>query len=261
MSSGIWVAKTGMEAQQKALSIISNNLANVNTVGYKRSRPVFESLLYQTITMPGSDTSTSTSHPSGLMLGTGVTTAATQKNFSQGSVIDTGNQFDITIRGRGFMQVLLPNGNIAYSRDGQLQVNENGELVNSHGYKIQPSITIPQGTKNFSVGADGVISVTTQDSSGETQLGTLELVDFINPAGLEPIGDNLYLQTSASGTPTTGNPGSDGLGSLTQGSLEGSNVNVVTELVNMIETQRAYEMNSKAIATADKMEEFADQVL
>lgn len=261
MTAALWVAKTGLDAQQIAIRSISNNLANVNTTGFKRGRPVFESLMYQTVVQPGGESSESTKLPTGLMLGTGVITNATQKIFSQGGVVNTENDMDVSITGRGFLQIQMPDGNVAYTRDGKLQINEQGQLVNSHGYLLQPSITLPQSTNTVTIGSDGVVSVTTNDSVQVQTVGNIELADFINNAGLQPIGNNLYRETSASGTPQTGAPGSNGIGNLVQGTLEGSNVNVVEEMVNLIEAQRAYEMNSKAIAAVDHMMQFADEVL
>lgn len=253
MNPALWVAKTGLDAQQTNMAVISNNLANVNTTGYKRSRAVFEDLLYQNVRQVGSQSSQDTTLPSGLSLGTGVRTVATEKLFTQGNLIQTGNPLDLAIQGRGFFQIQQPDGTIAYTRDGSFQVNAQGQIVNSSGYVLQPSITIPSGTQSISIGTDGVLSVVTTNSSAPTQVGTIQLADFINPAGLQSIGNNLYLETAASGSPQAGNAGLNGLGTLAQNSLESSNVNVVEELVDMIETQRAYEMNSKAIQTSDQM--------
>ena len=261
MHPALWVSKTGLDAQQTDIRNIANNLANVNSIGFKRGRVIFEDLLYQTVQQPGGSSSQSTELPSGLMLGTGVRTVATQKIFSGGSIIQTENPLDLAINGRGFFQVLTPDGSTAYSRDGQFQVDSSGQIVTSSGFTLEPSITIPQGTKSITVGSDGTISVIVPGSSSSTQVGNLQIVDFVNPAGLQPIGGNLYTETSASGSPISGNPGSTGLGTLMQGSLEASNVNVVEELVNMIETQRAYEMNAKAIETVDSMLQYVSQTL
>lgn len=261
MTAALWVAKTGLDAQQMAIRSISNNLANVNTTGFKRGRPVFESLMYQTVVQPGGESSESTKMPSGLMLGTGVITTASQKIFNQGTVINTESNLDVSIKGRGFLQVQLPDGNTGYTRDGKLQINEQGQLVNAHGYLLQPPITLPQSTNSITIGSDGVVSVTTNDQTQVQTVGNIETADFINNSGLQPTGNNIYRETSASGTPQTGAPGSNGLGDLVQGTLEGSNVNVVEEMVNLIEAQRAYEMNSKAIAAVDHMMQFADEVL
>jgi flagellar basal-body rod protein FlgG len=261
MNPSMWIAKTGLDAQQTRMSVISNNLANVNTTGFKRGRAVFQDLLYQNVRQAGAQSSQDTQLPSGLSLGTGVRTVATEKLFTQGNVVQTSNSLDIAIEGRGFFQILLPDGTLAYSRDGSFQLDNNGQMVTSTGYVLQPGITLPANVLSVNVGEDGVVSVTTQGASAPTQVGTLQLTDFINPAGLQAIGQNLFLETAASGSPQTGTPGLTGLGRLVQGALETSNVNTVEELVNMIETQRAYEMNSKAIATADQMLQYVNNNL
>lgn len=256
MNQSLWIAKTGLDAQQTKMSVISNNLANASTAGYKRSRAVFEDLLYQNQRQPGAQSSQDTLYPTGLMIGTGVRTVATEKLFSQGTMSQTQNPLDVGIDGKGFLQVLMPDGSMAYTRDGELQVDSQGQLVNASGYAIQPSITVPVDAQSVTIGADGTVSVRLPGQSATSQVGNLQLVDFINPAGLQPVGSNLYLESSASGTPQSGTPGLSGLGTLIQGYVEGSNVNVVEELVSMIETQRAYEMNSKAISTSDQMLQF-----
>jgi flagellar basal-body rod protein FlgG len=261
MNQSLWIAKTGLDAQQTKMSVISNNLANASTSGYKRSRAVFEDLLYQNQRQPGAQSSQDTLYPTGLMIGTGVRTVATEKLFSQGAMSQTENPLDIGIDGQGFLQILMPDGSLGYTRDGALQVDNQGQLVNSNGYAIQPAITIPDDAQSITIGTDGTVSVRSAGSSGTTQVGSLQLVDFINPAGLQPTGGNLYLESSASGSPQTGTPGQNGLGTLMQGYVEGSNVNVVEELVSMIETQRAYEMNSKAISTSDQMLQFVNNNL
>jgi len=253
MNKALWVAKTGLEAQQTRMSVISNNLANVNTTGFKRDRAVFEDLLYQNVRQVGAQSSQDTRLPSGMQLGTGVRTVATEKLHTLGNIVQTENSLDVAIQGRGFLQVLLPDGNMAYSRDGAFKMDETGQLVTSSGYVIQPAITIPSNATSLTIGSDGVVSALTPGSTSPTQLGSVQLADFINPGGLQSIGQNLFLETASSGSPTTGTPGLNGLGSLVQGALETSNVNVVEELVNMIEAQRAYEMNSKAIQTTDRM--------
>lgn len=253
MHPALWIAKTGLDAQQTQMGVITNNLANVNTTGFKRGRAVFADLLYQTVRQPGAQSSQDSQLPSGLMLGTGVRSVATEKLFTQGNIVQTGNQLDLAVNGRGFFQILLPDGTRAYTRDGSFQLSANGELVNSNGYALDPGITIPEQTQSVTIGADGTVSVLVSGESSPTEVGQLQLADFINPAGLQPMGENLFLETAASGNPQAGTPGEDGVGTLVQGSLESSNVNVVEELVNMIETQRAYEMNSKAIATTDEM--------
>jgi flagellar basal-body rod protein FlgG len=253
MNPALWIAKTGLDAQQTRMATVSHNLANVSTTGYKQHRAVFEDLLYQDIRQVGGQTSQDTQLPSGLHLGTGVRVVATEKIFTQGNLMETGNSLDIAIDGRGFFQVLMPDGTIAYSRDGSFQRNDQGEIVTSSGYRIQPSITVPEDTQTITIGSDGVVSVIVAGSSNATQVGDIQLVNFINPTGLQPKGENLFVESSSSGSPQTGTPGINGLGRLQQGFLESSNVNAVEELVNMIETQRAYEMNSKAISTTDQM--------
>jgi flagellar basal-body rod protein FlgG len=257
----MWISKTGLDAQQTRMSVISNNLANVNTTGFKKDRAVFEDLLYQTVRQPGAQSSQDTQLPSGLMLGTGVRVVATEKQYSQGNIIQTDNPLDVAIEGRGFFRVLLPDGTEAYTREGSFQVNSDGQLVTASGYQVQPGITIPEGAQSISISEDGIVSVRISGDSAPQEAGTLELADFVNPAGLQAIGGNLLIETAASGAPQAGTPGLEGLGSVQQGSLEGSNVNAVEELVNMIETQRAYEMNSKAISTADQMLQYLNNNL
>jgi len=249
----LWVAKTGLEAQQTRMSVVAQNLANINTTGFKRGRAIFEDLLYQNVVQVGGLTSQQTESPTGLNLGTGVRVVATDKQFSQGNLITTNNPFDLAIEGRGFFEILLPDGTQAYTRDGTFQVNADGELVTSAGYTMQPSITIPNGAQSVSVGVDGAVSAVLAGQIDPIQVGTVQLVDFVNPAGLEPRGQNLFVETVSSGPPQPGTPGLNGLGKVEQGALETSNVNVVEELVSMIETQRAYEMNSRAIETSDQM--------
>jgi flagellar basal-body rod protein FlgG len=256
MNKAMWIAMTGLEAQQTRLSVISNNLANVNTTGFKRDRAVFEDLLYQTIRQPGAQSSQDTQLPTGMMLGTGVRTVATEKSHTQGNIVQTSNSLDVAVQGRGYLQVLMPDGSLAYSRDGAFKTDASGQLVTSSGYQIQPAITIPENAQSITIGSDGIVSVAIQGQASPSQVGTLQLADFINPTGLQPIGQNLFLETASSGSPSAGNPGLNGLGTLVQGALETSNVNSVEELVNMIEAQRAYEMNSKAISTADRMLQF-----
>jgi flagellar basal-body rod protein FlgG len=253
MIRSLWIAKTGLDAQQTQMDVISNNLANVSTSGFKRSRAVFEDLLYQTIRQPGAQSSEQTQLPSGLQIGTGVKPVATERIFTQGNLQQTGNAKDVAIQGNGFFQVLMPDGTTAYSRDGSLQADANGQLVTSSGYAVQPAITIPADTQSLTIARDGTVSITQPGSSNATSIGTLQLAMFINPAGLQSLGENLYAETAASGTPSSNAPGSNGAGLLNQGYVETSNVNVVEELVNMIQTQRAYEINSKAIQTSDQM--------
>lgn len=261
MNPALWAAKTGLDAQQTRMTVTSNNLANVNTTGYKKGRAVFEDLLYQNVRQVGASTSQDTQLPSGLHLGTGVRVVATEKIYTQGNLTQTGNSLDVAINGRGFFQVLMPDGTMAYTRDGNFQISADGEVVNASGFAVQPSISIPEGAQSITIGADGVVTVQLPGQASPTQVGSLQIVDFINPAGLQPRGENLLLESASSGPAQTGTPGINGLGLLVQGSVESSNVNVVEELVNMIETQRAYEMNSKAIATTDQMLQYVTNQL
>ncbi len=256
MNPALRVAKTGLDAQQMRMAVISNNLANVATTGFKRGRGVFVDLLYQNVRQPGAQSSQNTQLPSGLMLGTGVRSVATEKLHTQGNIAHTDNPLDMAINGRGFFQILLPDGTLAYSRDGSFQLDSQGNVVTANGMLLQPGITVPADTVSFTVGSDGVVSALVAGNTAPTQIGTLQLADFINPTGIQPLGGNLYVETASSGSPQTGAPGQNGLGLMVQGSLESSNVNVVQELVDMIETQRAYEMNSKAISTTDQMLQF-----
>ena len=256
MNPALWVAKTGLDAQQSRMSVISNNLANVNTNGFKRDRAVFEDLMYQTVRQSGGQTSQDTQLPSGLALGTGVRLVATEKLHTQGNIVQTENALDVAINGRGLFEVVLPNGSAAYTRDGGFNIDSQGQLVTASGYAVQPAITIPEGAQSVTIGADGTVSAMLAGSASPTQVGSLQLSDFINPVGLQAIGENLFLETAASGPAQPGTPGLNGLGRLLQGSLETSNVNVVEEMISMIETQRAYEMNSRAISTTDGMLQF-----
>jgi flagellar basal-body rod protein FlgG len=253
MNPALWAAKTGLDAQQTRLAVVSNNLANVNTAGFKKGRAVFEDLLYENVRQVGGATSQDTQAASGLSIGTGVRVVATEKTFTQGGLNQTGNPLDLAINGRGFFQVLMPDGTQAYTRAGDFQVNSQGQLVTSSGYVVQPGITIPSGAQSITIGNDGTVSVALAGQATPTQVGSLQLVDFVNPTGLQPRGENLLLESASSGSAQPGTPGLNGLGTLSQGSVEASNVNVVEEMVNMIETQRAYEMNTKAIQTADQM--------
>ena len=253
MIRSLWVAKTGLEAQQTQMDVITNNLANVGTNGFKRSRAVFEDLLYQTIRQPGAPSSQQTQLPSGLQLGTGVRSVAAERLFTQGNLQQTGNTKDVAIQGLGFFQVLTPEGTTAYTRDGSFQTDNQGQLVTSSGYVVQPPIAVPADAQNFTVGRDGTVSVTQGTSTASTQIGQLQLASFINPAGLEAKGENLYAETGASGSPAVNAPGSNGLGYLVQNYVETSNVNVVEEMVNMIQVQRAYDINSKAVTASNEM--------
>ncbi|MEJ2425138.1 MAG: flagellar basal-body rod protein FlgG [Candidatus Thiodiazotropha sp.] len=261
MYPALWIAKTGLDAQQTQMSVISNNLANVNTTGYKRDRAVFNDLIYQNLRQVGAQSSENTELPSGLMVGTGVRVVATQKEHSQGNIVQTSNMLDMAIQGKGYFQVLHPDGNIVYTRDGTFSLTADGNVVTPNGYELQPAITVPTNATSVTIGSDGVISVLQSGNNAPTQIGQVELAYFVNPQGLEPMGDNLYRESNASGGVNTAVPGSDSTGTLIQGALESSNVNVVEELVNMIETQRAYEMNSKAISTTDEMLSFVNQQL
>jgi flagellar basal-body rod protein FlgG len=249
----LWVAKTGLEAQQTRMTVVAQNLSNVNTTGFKRQRALFEDLLYQNVVQSGGLTSQQTSSPTGLNLGTGVRVVATDRQFSQGNIVTTNNPFDLAVEGRGFFEILLPDGTQAYTRDGTFQLNADGQLVTSNGYALQPAVTIPTNAQAVTVGVDGTVSAVLAGQTAPLQVGTVQLTDFVNPAGLQSRGQNLYIETTASGPPQPGTPGLNGLGTIGQGALETSNVSVVEELVAMIETQRAYEMNSRAIETADQM--------
>jgi flagellar basal-body rod protein FlgG len=253
MLRSLWIAKTGLDAQQMHIDIISNNLANVGTNGFKRARAVFEDLLYQTLRQPGAQSSQQTQIPSGLQIGTGVRPIASERIFTQGNLQQTGNSLDIAIQGQGFLQILMPDGSTAYTRDGSFRTDANGQLVTANGFALQPAITLPANSRSITIARDGVVSAVAGTSTTATQVGTIQLANFINPAGLQSLGENLYAETTASGSPSVNQPGSNGLGLLNSGYVETSNVNVVEELVNMIQTQRAYEINSKAIQTSDQM--------
>lgn len=253
MMRSLSIAKTGLEAQQTQLDTITHNLANVGTNGYKRSRAVFEDLLYQNMRQAGASSSEQTQLPTGLQLGTGVRAAAASRNFTQGSLTQTGNNLDLAINGQGFFQVQMPDGTTGYTRDGSFQVDAQGQMVTSNGFPVSPSISIPAGAQSITIGRDGVVSVTTSGNAAPQQVGQLQLANFVNPAGLDPRGGNIFIETAASGSPQTGNAGANGLGAINQGAVESSNVNVVEELVSMIQAQRAYEINSKAIQTSDQM--------
>lgn len=261
MNAALWISKSGLSAQDLRLNTISNNLANVSTTGFKRDVAVFQDLLYQIDRQPGGQSSQDTQLPSGLQTGTGVKTVATKKQHTVGNIEVTEQALDMAIQGRGFFQILMPDGSVAYSRDGEFQLSAEGQIVTSGGLPLEPAITIPEGVQSITIGTDGTVSVVDAASGQQTAVGTIELADFINPAGLEAIGANLFRETAASGAATQGEPGANGIGSVIQGALESSNVNVVEELVNMIETQRAYEMNSKVISTVDQMLSFIGQQL
>jgi flagellar basal-body rod protein FlgG len=253
MIRSLWIARTGLDAQQTQLDVIANNLANVSTNGFKKGRAVFEDLLYQTLRQPGAQSSQQTQIPVGLQMGTGVRPISTARVFTQGNIQKTDNALDIAIQGDGFFQILLPDGTTGYTRDGSFQKDNQGQIVTSNGYPLQPNITIPATALTVTVGTDGVVSITQAGSSATTQIGSIQLANFINPAGLQSMGQNLFLETAASGTPTPNAPGSNGAGIVNQGYVETSNVNVAEELVTMIQTQRAYELNSKVVSTSDAM--------
>ena len=261
MLAALWVSKTGLGAQDTALTTVSNNLANVSTIGFKKDRAVFQDLLYQIQRQPGAQASQETQLPSGLQLGTGVRAAGTQKVFTTGSLQVTENSLDVAINGRGFLQILQPDGTLGYTRDGQFHLDANGQIVTANGDPLQPAITIPEAAQSVTIGIDGTVTVGLAGEADVTEIGYIQLVDFVNPSGLQAVGGNLFRETAASGNPQEGTPGLNGLGSMIQGSLENSNVSVVEELVGMIATQRAYEMNSKVVSTADQMLQFITQNL
>lgn len=253
MIRSLWIARTGLDAQQTQLDVIANNLANVSTNGFKRGRAVFEDLLYQTMRQPGAQSSQQTQIPSGLQLGTGARPVTTARIHTQGNLMQTGNGLDLGINGAGFFQITLPDGTIAYTRDGSFQKDNQGQIVTANGYPLQPAVTIPADALTVSISADGVVSVTQPGNAAATQVGTIQVATFINAGGLQSIGENLYLETAASGAPTPNTPGLNGSGTLNQFYVETSNVNVAEELVSMIQTQRAYELNSKVVSTSDTM--------
>ncbi len=253
MINSLWISKTGMEAQQMQLDIISNNLANVSTNGFKKSHAVFEDLMYQNLRQVGSNTSEQSTLPTGLQVGLGVRTVATSRNFTQGNLQQTSNNLDVAVQGNGFFQLTMPDGTIGYTRDGAFQIDSQGRMVNSSGLPLASSITVPSNATNVAVAADGTVTANIPGTTALQTIGTITLASFVNTGGLEPKGQNIYAESAASGQPTVGAANANGLGSLMQGFVETSNVNVVQELVTMIQTQRAYEMNSKAIQTSDQM--------
>lgn len=255
MMRSLWTAKTGLEAQQRNVDVISNNLANVSTQGFKKSRAIFQDLLYQTERQPGSASSQQTQLPTGYQVGTGSIPVATARIHTQGNVESTGNDLDVSINGNGFFQIQLPDGTIGYTRNGSFQRDSQGNLVNANGFLLQPQITVPLGTTKLTISDDGIVNAFVSGNAQPQQIGQITIADFINPAGLQSQGGSIYVETVASGAPTVGNPGAagTGLGTLAQGFVETSNVNVVEELVSLIQTQRAYDINSKAVQTADQM--------
>ena len=261
MEPALWVSKSGLDAQETNIAVIANNLANVNTTGFKKGRASFQDLLYQNLNQAGAQNTQTTEIPTGINLGTGVHMVATQKLFAQGSVQNTQNPFDIAIQGRGFFEVLMPDGSQAYTRDGTFHINSQGQIVTGNGYVLQPPITVPQQTLNITIGQDGTVTAVTANSTTPNQIGNIQLNDFLNPPGLQPMGQNLFSVTVSSGPAQTDTPGNNGLGMLLQGSLEASNVNVVEELVNMIQAQRSYEINAKGIQTVDSMLQYLNQTV
>jgi len=253
MINSLWISKTGMEAQQMQLDVVSNNLANVSTNGFKKSHAVFEDLMYQNLRQVGSSTSEQSNLPTGLQVGLGVRTVATSRSFAQGNLQQTSNNLDMAIQGNGFFQLTMPDGTLGYTRDGAFQIDNQGRLVNANGLPLANSITVPANATAVTIAADGAVSATIPGSTTPSSIGTITLANFVNPAGLDPKGQNVYAESAASGQPNVGTAGANGLGSLMQGFVETSNVNIVQELVTMIQTQRAYEMNSKAIQTSDQM--------
>ena len=259
MDASLWVAKTGLDAQQTRMNVISNNLANVNTTGFKRDRAVFEDLLYQNVKQPGGQTTVNTLTPTGLMLGTGVKINATEKLHLQGNLVNTQSPLDIAIMGAGFFQIQMPDGTTSYTRDGNFKINNTGQIVTASGFPLVPNITVPANAASITFGQDGTVSIEAVAGGGTQNIGQIQTARFVNPSGLKPIGNNLFQITQASGAAQVLQPGLNGQGDLKQGSLEASNVNVVEEMVNMIETQRAYEINSKAISAVDGMLKFLNQ--
>jgi flagellar basal-body rod protein FlgG len=253
MIRSLWIARTGMDAHQTQLDVITNNLANVSTNGFKRARAVFEDLLYQTMRQPGALNTQQNTIPSGLQIGTGVRPVATQRIQTQGNLQQTSNSLDVAVQGEGFFQIQMPDGTLAYTRDGSFQKDAQGVMVTSSGFPVQPQVTIPPDTVSLTIGRDGVVSALQPGQAAPTQIGQLQLATFVNTGGLQSVGENLYVETASSGTPTPNTPGTNGAGLLNQGFVETSNVNVVEELVQMIQTQRAYEINSRAIKTSDEM--------
>ncbi|MFQ1864036.1 flagellar basal-body rod protein FlgG [Aeromonas veronii] len=260
MNPALWISKTGLDAQQTNISVTSNNLANASTVGFKKSRAIFEDLLYQNINQPGGRSSADTELPSGLMLGAGAKVVATQKNHSQGNVQTTDNSLDLMISGRGYFEIQLPDGSAAYTRNGQFTLNDEGTIVTpGNGYTLQPEIQIPENAQSVTVGEDGQVSVQLKGDGASQVIGQITLSDFVNASGLQPMGENMFVETQSSGAAIQGNAGADGLGVVKQGMLETSNVNVTEELVNLIQAQRVYEMNSKVLSAVDGMMSFLIQ--
>ncbi|MBN8440759.1 MAG: flagellar basal-body rod protein FlgG [Thauera sp.] len=253
MIRSLWTARTGLDAQQTHLDVISNNLANVSTNGFKRQRAIFEDLLYQTIRQPGAQSTQQTQISSGLQIGTGVKPVATERIFTQGTLQQTGGSLDVAIQGNGFLQVTMPDGTTAYTRDGALQLDNQGNVVTASGYLLADNINIPADARTITIGKDGTVSILQADPTAPVQIGSIQLATFVNPGGLQSAGENLFYETASSGVATPNQPGTNGAGVINQGYVETSNVNVAEELVSMIVTQRAYELNSRAISTSDQM--------
>ncbi|MEW6569694.1 MAG: flagellar basal-body rod protein FlgG [Nitrospirota bacterium] len=260
MLRSLFIAATGMEAQKLNIDVVANNLANVNTVGFKKSRSDFQELIYQEIRAPGATSAEGAQIPSGIQVGLGVKPVAVQKIFTQGDFVSTGNSLDLVIEGNGFFQILMPDGTIGYTRAGAFKLDSEGRIVNSDGYPLEPGITIPENTLSITVSSDGKVTILQAGSATPAEIGQIELARFTNPAGLKAIGKNIYFPTDSSGEAITGNPSTEGFGTIVQGFLELSNVNVVEEMVNMIISQRAYEINSKAVQTSDEMLQIANNL-
>jgi len=256
MNLALWAAKTGLDAQNTRMAVIANNLANINTTGYKDGRAAFQDLMYQNVRQVGAQSTQNTQYSTGLTLGTGVRIVATEKDYTQGSVNQTNGALDMSVNGRGFFQITLPDGTVAYTRDGSFTMDNQGNVVTASGYPLQPAINIPAGTQSLTIGSDGTVTAVTAAAPNGSKIGQIQIADFINEEGLQPTGNNLLVESAASGAPQVGTAGTNGLGTISQGALETSNVNSVTELVSMIECQRSYEMNSKAISTTDQMMQF-----
>ena len=256
MNLALWAAKTGLDAQNTRMAVIANNLANINTTGYKDGRAAFQDLMYQNVRQVGAQSTQNTQYSTGLTLGTGVRIVATEKDYTQGSVNQTNGALDMEVNGRGFFQITLPDGTLAYTRDGSFTLDNQGNVVTASGYPLQPAINIPAGTQSLTIGSDGTVTAVTAAAPNGSKIGQIQIADFINEEGLQPTGNNLLVESAASGAPQVGTAGTNGLGTISQGALETSNVNSVTELVSMIECQRSYEMNSKAISTTDQMLQF-----
>ena len=260
MQRSMFIGATGMEAQKTNIDVIAHNLANVNTNGFKKSRADFQDLMYQSMEAAGAESAEGNEIPTGIQLGLGVETAAVQKLFQQGDFVSTDNPLDMVIEGDGFFQITMPEGDIGYTRAGSFKIDSSGRMVNSDGYPLEPEITFPSDTLEVTVSSDGTVSVLQPGSSTSTTVGQIELAQFINPGGLKALGKNLFTMSGSSGDAATGNPGSDGLGTINQGMIELSNVNIVEEMVNMIVSQRAYELNSKVITTSDEMLRMANSL-